>query len=816
MAEQSAGAPHPSRGRPSATPRCATASPPTWVSRICSRPGPAPARPACLSTATWPACWAGGPRATCAAWRPSPSPRRPPASCASACARRSRSWPLAAPTSVEARVATEALDALDDAPITTIHGFAGRLLREFPVEAGVDPAFEQLDPLAAELERGAAVGRVALELAGDDAARRAERRGATVARLLRAGVRLEHSASRRGPRGSSASATTSTRRRRRRPEPDLARRRWPRCARPLDRLRALLRRLLHRPDDKGFSPPWTWSSAWSLWLEQPPADADQLAAVLFPLPAQDDARRLRAAPRATGPDGGKDELQRATTTRCARRSWRPATVRRLFTGLAAGGRGRLLALGGRGPARPRPPRLHRPAGPPAGPAGRRPPARGAAAGALRYLLVDEFQDTDPLQAEIVLPLASGSPLARRWPEVGARARQAVPRGRPQAVASTASGAPTSRMYDEVKELLGRQPAGTAGALQAIRQNFRTTPSVVAWVNEVFADLFAGRAAGSAARLPSRSASGPTARRACVRRWPDPATPPGGPADAARRDEARRRGGAAAGPARRGPALAACSDREASAWPAEPARAVRWGDVALLLRATTGLDTYEQALREAGVPYRVEGGKAYFARREVADALLCLRAVDDPSDGPGAVRRAALVALRFQRRRAVPLLGRGGRFDLFAAPANSPPGTRLSVAALAMLRELHERRGASEPHELVDELVRRARACEFLAATGPGAAQAIANLEKLVERARAFCEAGGGGLGGLPRWARGRRRGRRAGVAGGRRRRRGAHAHHPQGQGPRVPLVVLSAGVERGGGGAGPASSTGASGGWRSR
>ena len=37
-----------------------------------------------------------------------------------------------------------ALAALDDAPISTIHGFAGRLLREFPVEAGVDPAFEQL------------------------------------------------------------------------------------------------------------------------------------------------------------------------------------------------------------------------------------------------------------------------------------------------------------------------------------------------------------------------------------------------------------------------------------------------------------------------------------------------------------------------------------------------------------------------------------------------------------------------------------------------------------------------------------------------
>jgi ATP-dependent exoDNAse (exonuclease V) beta subunit len=49
-------------------------------------------------------------------------------------------------------------------------------------------------------------------------------------------------------------------------------------------------------------------------------------------------------------------------------------------------------------------------------------------------------------------------------------------------------------------------------------------------------------------------------------------------------------------------------------------------------------------------------------------------------------------------------------------------------------------------------VRLAHASEFLAATGPGAAQAIANLEKLVDRARAFSGAGGGGLGAFLAWA----------------------------------------------------------------
>ena len=45
----------------------------------------------------------------------------------------------------------QALDDIDTALVSTIHSFAGRLLRERPVEAGIDPAFSQLDELGSEL-----------------------------------------------------------------------------------------------------------------------------------------------------------------------------------------------------------------------------------------------------------------------------------------------------------------------------------------------------------------------------------------------------------------------------------------------------------------------------------------------------------------------------------------------------------------------------------------------------------------------------------------------------------------------------------------
>ena len=227
---------------------------------------------------------------------------------------------------------------------------------------------------------------------------------------------------------------------------------------------------------------------------------------------------------------------------------------------------------------------------------------------------------------------------------------------------------------------------------------------------------------------------------------------------------------------------------------------RWGDVAILFRATTGLETYEQAFREAGVPYRVDGGKAYFARREVDDALLCLRAVDDPSDGPAVYGALHSTFFGFSDDELFLFWAAGGRFDLFAA---QPEAHAAVGAALATLRGLHERRAESEPHELAAELVRLARAAEFLAATGSGGAQAIANLEKLVDRARAFSGAGGSGLGAFLAWAA------EAGDAAGEQESQvdddGDVVHlltiH-KAKGLEYPIVILVGGALGGGGGGG--------------
>jgi ATP-dependent helicase/nuclease subunit A len=658
---------------------------------------------------------------------------------------------------------TRALDALDDAPITTIHSFAGRLLREFPVEAGVDPAFEQLDALASELDLDRLWDEWLTALADDEAGNggdaaaadggaaegadaAAAQTRAWLARLLRLGVRL--SSIRELAVGSAFAERYDTDLVAPGGEPDV-RAALTGLRAPLEALRAHCDGCCTDPSDLGFCAAMDLVDDCEALLQAPPRDLDLLAAALFGL-------KLKTGKSGPGgkkdkwTDGGKDELGRAygelvAVVQAAREQY-AAYVTDLV--LAVAGRfarwagevqldlgrldftdllGRLREL----LARDR-------------------EARGALQQRFDYLLVDEFQDTDPLQAEIVLFLCEAQPVAERWTDVVLAPGKLFVVGDPKQSIYRFRRADIT-LYDEVKALLRRQPAGSA-ALEAISQNFRTTPPLVEWLNRVFEGVFAEDAAEGrqpeyqavqAYRAPAR---GPQVLALAGPEYGGAA----GEADAARRDEAT----AIAALLQRlhdGHDWQVC-DRDKPGWPAEAPRPVAWRDVALLVRATTGLDTYEQALREAGVPYRVEGGKTYFARREVADALLCLRAVDDPSDGPALYGALHSSLFGFSDDDLVLFCGAGGRLDPYVAAAGQPAGHEALVEALGVLRELHERRGAGEPHELVGELVGRTRAAALLAATGPGAAQAIANLDKLVERARAFAEAGGGGLGAFLAWA----------------------------------------------------------------
>ena len=90
---------------------------------------------------------------------------------------------------------------------------------------------------------------------------------------------------------------------------------------------------------------------------------------------------------------------------------------------------------------------------------------------IRYLLVDEFQDTDPLQLEIVLWLADGAPAGSLF--VVGDPKQSIYRFRRADIET----------YEAAKGTIAAR-----GEVLTIRANFRSTAAILDAVNAVFQDV----------------------------------------------------------------------------------------------------------------------------------------------------------------------------------------------------------------------------------------------------------------------------------------------------------------------------------------
>ncbi len=182
-----------------------------------------------------------------------------------------------------------------------------------------------------------------------------------------------------------------------------------------------------------------------------------------------------------------------------------------------------------------------------------------------------------------------------------------------------------------------------------------------------------------------------------------------------------------------------------------------GSIGILLRNTTGLELYLEALRGRGIPHAVAKDRNYYRRREILDALSLLRAILDPTDElsllatlrspavgvPDAVLRTlweeGLPTLNQRANagveadsRALTTLCRAAKRRLMssAAPKISGLDTWLELAE-ERLRDLFELRaafGALSPGAWLDR-VRERFPLELVAAGRYLASYRLANLER---------------------------------------------------------------------------------------
>ena len=182
------------------------------------------------------------------------------------------------------------------------------------------------------------------------------------------------------------------------------------------------------------------------------------------------------------------------------------------------------------------------------------------------------------------------------------------------------------------------------------------------------------------------------------------------------------------------------------------KAYRGEEIVILMRSVAQAGLYDDALRERGIPTLVVGGKGFFGRPEVRDALALLRAAADLLDSAALVRvmQGPLCGLSDAAVAAIARHGGHGQLYEGLARAETLPFSvherdevvRRCAALVALLGRVGRR---LEGLPLPDLLQRRAGG-ERLPRLRAHAARTcerermLANLEKLCRAARLYAEA----------------------------------------------------------------------------
>ena len=201
------------------------------------------------------------------------------------------------------------------------------------------------------------------------------------------------------------------------------------------------------------------------------------------------------------------------------------------------------------------------------------------AGRYRYVMVDEFQDTNGLQLDLIRRLAPGD-----------RPNVCVVGDDDQSIYGWRGA--------EVRNILEFERYFPQPTVIALEQNYRSTDHILGLANSLIRhnprrrakQLWSGKGAGEKIRL-----------------------------------------------------VAAPDDREEAVYVVGDMHRLKlelgmpWEDFAVLFRTNAQSRLIEEALRERGIPYRLVGGQSFFDRREVKDVVAYLRLLLNPADDVSLLR-----------------------------------------------------------------------------------------------------------------------------------------------------------------------------------
>lgn len=321
---------------------------------------------------------------------------------------------------------------------------------------------------------------------------------------------------------------------------------------------------------------------------------------------------------------------------------------------------------------------------------------------IKYILVDEFQDTNGLQMELINLLLGDGCQGGRLMAVG-DIKQSIYRFR------GAEAGLIAELSDEVRS--------RGGEVVVLSENYRSDRVVIDFINHVFKRIFEDEAFEYQPLRATKSGPGSGIEFLLT-----------GTTD--RAVEARMIA-----------SKIAQLVRESQSGPCP----VNYGDIVLLFRAGSSVRLYQQALQSMGIPYYNSCGGDFFHRQEIIDQLNLLRLVQQRYDS---LALAALLTSPYVGLSEASLLWLGQKGDLvkeFYEASEFPK--EISQAERERLLEFREllnyllqNREMLQIPGIIRIALERCHYREMLWASSQSS-QRVANLEKLLAKADEFVAKG---------------------------------------------------------------------------
>ncbi|MGB2908711.1 MAG: UvrD-helicase domain-containing protein [Candidatus Aminicenantaceae bacterium] len=279
-----------------------------------------------------------------------------------------------------------------------------------------------------------------------------------------------------------------------------------------------------------------------------------------------------------------------------------------------------------------------------------------------HLLVDEFQDTDPIQAEMLMYLAGTDRGERDWRKIKPRPGSLFLVGDPKQSIYRFRRADIDT-YNQVK----RQIEAAGGEVLPLTANFRSLHELRDWINPVFETIFPREFTRYQAAFASLDTVHPNQGGALagVYKLVVPGVKNNRQVGIAELDAAAIGDFIQWACDKRRDEIQLALIPEPEEEEQKKTRKPQWSDFLILFRYKKQMHVYARALEERGIPYEITGSGAFAGSEEICELVNLMQALNDPENPIFTVAALRGIFFGVSDDDLLQFKRRGGRFSFLS-------------------------------------------------------------------------------------------------------------------------------------------------------